>query len=149
MKKFSKTLHGYNPKEVADFFDEVIVQVQKIVKKSEAKDEIIANLQKENEVLHEQIDRYKAMEMTMNQTIVAAQNSGEQIRRIAKQEGDMIISEARSNANRIISDALLRAEKTEFESARLRKNISISKRKLHDDVQTVLEMIDNIEILDI
>ena len=68
--------------------------------------------------------------MTMNQTIVAAQNSGEQIRRIAKQEGDMIISEARSNANRIISDALLRAEKTEFESARLRKNISISKRKL-------------------
>ncbi len=149
MKKFGRTLHGYNPKEVAACFDEIIKQVNIIIKKSEAKDEIIANLQKENQVMHEQVDRYKSMEMTMNQAIVAAQNSGEQIRRIAKQEGDMIISEARSNANRIISDALLRAEKTEFESARLRKNTSISKRKLHDDVQTLLEMIDNIEILDI
>lgn len=149
MEKFSKTLHGYNPREVNIFLDDVIVQVDKMVKKLETRDIAILKLQKENQALLEQIERYRAVEATMNKTIVVAQDSGEQIRRIAKQESDIILNEARSNANRIVSDALIRAEKAEFDTARLKKNISISKKKLRNDIESILDMVDDIEVLDI
>ncbi|MDD2203601.1 MAG: DivIVA domain-containing protein [Bacilli bacterium] len=149
MEKFNKTLHGYNPKEVNAFLDEVILQVDKMVAELKAKDVAVVNLQKEKGVLIEQINRYKSMETTMNKTIVAAQDSSEQIRRIAKQESDIIINEARGNANRIVSDALLRAEKTEYEAAQLRKNISVFKRKLRSVIESQLEVVDEIETLDL
>ncbi len=149
MKKFGKTLHGYSPKEVNAFLDEVIVQVDKMVNELKNKDMTIVNLQKEKNELIEQINRYQSIEATMNKTIVAAQDSGEQIRRIAKQESDIILNEARSNANRIVSDALLRAERTEFEAAQLRKNISVFKKKLRGLIESQLEVVDEIEILEL
>lgn len=149
MEKFNKTLHGYNPKEVNAFLDEVIVQVEKMVSDLKEREAAIVELQKDRSILLEQINRYKAIETTMNKTIVAAQDSSEQIRRIAKQESEIIIGEARSNANRIIGDALLRAEKTEFEAARIRKNISVFKRKLRSVIESQLEVVDEIETLDL
>jgi cell division initiation protein len=149
MEKFNKTLHGYNPKEVNAFLDDVIIQVDKMVRELKTKDEEVFNLKKENNSLNEQINRYKMIESTMNKTIVAAQDSGDQIRRIAKQESDMIMNEARSNANRIISDSLIRAEKVEFDAARLRKNISLFKKKLRSVIESQLEVVDEIEVLDI
>jgi cell division initiation protein len=149
MEKFNKTLHGYNPKEVNAFLDEVIIQVDKMVKELKVKDEEVLQLKKENGMLYEQINRYKAIESTMNKTIVAAQDSGEQIRRIAKQESDIILNEARGNANRIVSDALIRAEKVEYDAARLRKNISVFKRKFRAIIESQLEVVDEIEVLDL
>lgn len=149
MEKFSKTLHGYNPREVNAFLDDVIMQVEKMVAELKAKDVEVINLQREKGILLEQVNRYRAVEATMNKTIVAAQDSGEQIRRIAKQESDIILSEARTNANRIVSDALLRAEKTEFEAAQLKKNITVFKKKLRTIIESQLEVVDDIETLDL
>lgn len=149
MEKFNKTLHGYNPKEVNAFLDNVIMQVDKMVTELKTKDSLVVNLQKEKMVLTEQISRYKSVETIMNKTIVAAQDSSEQIRRIAKQESDIIVGEARNNANRIVSDALLRAERTEFEAAQLRKNINVFKRKLRSVIESQLEVVDEIETLDL
>lgn len=149
MEKFKKTLHGYNPKEVNAFLDDIIVQVDKMVAELRAKEEIIVGLQTEKSTLIGQINRYREMEVTMNRTIVSAQDSSEHIRRIAKQESDMIIGEARNNANRIVSDALLRAERTEYEVSQIRKNISIFKRKLRSVIESQLEVVDEIETLDL
>lgn len=149
MEKFNIIRHGYDPKEVNAFLDNVIAQVDKIVSDLKEKNNLITNLQKDNGTLLEQVNRYKLIEETMNKTIVAAQDSGEQIRRIAKQESDIIISEARNNANRIVSDALVRAEKQEFETAQLRKNIVIFKRRLHSTLEAIEAQVDDIETLDI
>jgi cell division initiation protein len=120
-----------------------------MVNELKTKDMVYINLQKKYDAAIEQLERYKSMEAVMNKTIVAAQDSGEQIRRIAKQESDMILSEARSNANRIVGDALVRAEKAEFETAQLRKNVSVAKKKLRNDVQSIVDMVDDIEVLDL
>ncbi len=149
MKKFSKTLRGYNPDEVNAFLDEIISQVEKMVVEIKTKDkQIIEHIQEKN-MLNEHISRYKASEETMNKTIVAAQDSGEHIRRLAKQESELIINEARKNANRIVNDALLRAEKMEYETNNMRKNVSTFKKRLRGIVESQLEIIDDIEILDI
>lgn len=156
MEKFSKTLHGYNPKEVNAFLDEVIIHVDKLVKEKnflvkeiKEKDLLVSELNSDKKELLDHIARYQNIEMTMNKAIVAAQDSGEQIRQIARQERDMIINEARSNANRIVSDALIRAEKTEIETVQLRKNITVFKRRLRSIIESQLEVVDDIETLDL
>lgn len=149
MEKFKMKLHGYNPKEVNAFLDDVIKQVDKMVSEIKNNQVTIANLQNEKNVLTEQINRYKAIELTMNRALSSAQDSGEQIRRIAKQESEMIIKEARNNANRIVSDSLIRAQKAEYEAAQLRKNVTVFKRKLRSVIESQLDMVDDIETLDI
>jgi cell division initiation protein len=163
VQKFNKTLRGYDPKEVNAFIDEVINQVEEMVSEIKEKEKEISSLKEQiknydqlennlNNKMKEQkeiIDRYKSMELTLNQTIVTAQDSGEQIRRLAKQESDIIISDARKNSNRIVNDALIRAEKIEFEVDNLRKNMKVFKNKLRGILQSQLDMVDDIEILDI
>ncbi|MGI6329845.1 MAG: DivIVA domain-containing protein [Bacilli bacterium] len=149
MKKFNKTLRGYNPEEVNAFLDEVIGRVEKMVIERRKNEKQMRELLSKVSNLEEQINRYKALEGTMNQTIVAAQDSGEQIRRLAKQERDMVVNEARKNANRIINEALMRSEKIEYQTSIMRKNISLFKKRLRGVIENQLEMIDDIEILEI
>ena len=149
MEKFNKTLRGYNPKEVNAFLDEVIGQVEQMVAEIKQKDKQLLENKAHILKLEEQLNRYKSIEKTLNTTIVAAQDSSEQIRRLAKQESEMIVSEARKNANRIVNEALLRAEKTEHEANAVRKNVSVFKRKLRGIIETQLELVDDIEILDL
>lgn len=149
MQKFNKTLRGYDPKEVNAFIDDVISRVEKLVLEKKDQEEQTLKLKQEVQDLTKQVERYKMIEMTLNKTIVAAQDSGEQIRRIAKQESELIIKEARDNANRIINEALLRAEKTEYQTNLMRKNINVFKRRLRNMITAQLEVIDDIEVLDI
>ncbi|MDD3048446.1 MAG: DivIVA domain-containing protein [Bacilli bacterium] len=145
MDKFNKTLRGYNPVEVNAFLDEVIGQVEKLVSDRKAKDAKFVEMEKLISDLQEQVERYKAVEITLNKTIVAAQDSGEHIRRIARQESDMIVNEARKNSNRIINDSLLRAEKIEYESLNLQRNMSLFKKRLRGIIESQLELVDEID----
>jgi len=148
MEKFSMKVHGYDPKEVNAFLDDVIAQFDKMISELKNNREKISTIEKDKEILTEQINRYRALELTMNKTISAAQDSGEQIRRIAKQESDMIITDARNNANRIVGDALLRAEKAEYEAMKLQRNVSLFKKKLRNVIEAQLEMVEDIEKVD-
>ena len=77
-----------------------------------------------------------------------AENTGEHIRRVAKQERDLILEEARKNASIIINDALVRSEKIEYEASLLRKNIIMFKRKRRNNLEEQLKMIDDIEVIE-
>ena len=138
MQKIKRTLRGYDPKEVNTFLDDVIGQVEKMVLEKKDRDDQITKLKANITNLSAQIERYKMIEMTLNKTIVAAQDSGEQIRRMAKQESELIINEARKNANRIINEALLRAEKTEYQTNLITPEILKDAIANHDDVKLLI-----------
>lgn len=142
MQKFKTTLRGYDPRAVNAFVDDVIKQVEQMILEKKDYLEQIAKL--EMEVKH-----YQTLERSLNQTIIAAQETGEQLRRIVKQESRLIHEEARKNANRIVNDALLRAEKIETQTNLMRKNISVFKHRLRNVIAAQMEMIDEIEILDL
>ena len=126
MKKFSRSINGYNINEVNSFIDDIIKKVENIIKEEEnIKKELILKDNKINE-LEKEIEHYKLLEKELNTSIYTAKESGDYIKRLAKTERDAIIMDARKNANRIISDALMRAEKTEFNAQLLKKNIDFS-----------------------
>lgn len=149
MEKFSKTLNGYNPKEVNAFLDDVIMKIEHMVTNIKKKELEIIELKSQITTAQEQINRYKDIETTLNKTILAAQDSGEQIRRIARHESEIIINDARNNANRIINDALIKSEKAEYEVQLMRRNANVFKKRLRGIIESQLELIDDIEILEI
>ena len=154
MKTFSRTLHGYNPDEVNNFFDEIISHVEKIVESNKQKNVQIKKLQEEldkikpNEDVIRKAQKFDELSSTLNKAIVMAEETGEHIRRVAREERDLMLEEAKKNASIIISDALRRSEKIEYEGALLRKNIASFKRKLRANLEEQLKMVDEIEILE-
>ena len=154
MQKFSRTLHGYNPDEVNSFLDDVISQVESMIESNRQKNEEIMLLKNQlskmklDEAYVEKGKKFDELETTLNKAIVMAENAGEHIRRVAKQERDLILEEAKKNASIIINDALVRSEKIEYQATLLRRNIIMFKRKLKINLQEQLKLVDEIEVLD-
>lgn len=155
MEKFTRTSQGYDPVEVNRFLDNVIKQVDKMVKLIKQKDEAILlrdqkilALQKsisETDKMRDKIAQYERMENTLNRAIIMAQKTSDQIKSNAYRESEMLIENAKKNANRIVNEALMQAEKAEIEANNIRRNIVVYKRKLKDLLQAQLDMIEDIE----
>lgn len=155
MEKFTRTMRGYDPSEVNRFLDNVIKQVDKMVKLIKEKDaaikvrdQKIMELNRriaETNKLRDKIAQYERMEATLNRAIVMSQKTSDQIKSNAYRESEFIIDNAKKNASRIVNEALLEAEKAEVEASRIRRNIVVYKRKLKDLLQAQLSMIEDIE----
>ena len=155
MEKFSRVLRGYDPDEVNAFLDQIIKQVEVMVGEIKAKDAKIASLKEQvsgmseeiNNVDHlkEKLAQYERIEGTLNRAIIMAQKTSDQIKSTAHRESEILLDEAKKNASRIVNEALLKAEKTEAETAMLRRNINTFKRKLKDIIESQLEIVEDIE----
>lgn len=131
----------YSAKEVNDFLDKVIVNVNKMIKSSKEKDEIIKELSEQNLELQKIIKLNETEKKELEGKVVYYSDKA----KYATSERELILQEARKNADRIVNDALLRAERTEIEAMNLRRNIRIFKRRLKDIVYHQLEVIEDIE----
>ena len=142
MKKFNKEFNGYNKQEVNAFLNDVITQTEKVLAKLERQQVEINSLK--NEIIH-----YQDIERSLNLALNNAQEVGENIRKMAKNEAKIIVDEANRNANRIVNDALIRSEKIEMKTQNAERNLRIFKNKLKNIVEQQLEVVEEIEILEI
>lgn len=143
MDKFHYEANGYSKAEVNKFIDDVITQTEAIVKKVKAQQVEINNLK-------EELVKYRSMEDSMKKSLLSAEETGNNIRHQAIEEGKLIVSDAKRNASRIVNDALIRAEKIEAKADILERNVKIFKKKLKlivDQQLAVVEEIDEIEII--
>lgn len=142
MEKFSYEANGYNRNQVNQFVEEVITQTEGIIKRCKEQKNEIENLRQE-------LEHYKNIETSLKDAIIRAEEAGDNIKRMAREESEMIVTDAKHNASRIVNDALLKAEKIEVQSERLQNNIKIFKRKLKLIVEQQMEVVDEIEVLDL
>ena len=142
MEQFGKQLRGYNPREVTKFVDDVILEVSNLNNEIAKRDERISTLEDE-------LVRYQSIENTLNKALIAAQNTADQIKSLARQEGELIVEESRKSSSRIINEALMKAEKLDYESTLVKKNIIIFKNRLRGIVEGQLEIIDDIDKIDL
>lgn len=142
MKKFNREFNGYNKKEVNAFLNDVIVETEKMIKKVRAQQDEITELKKE-------IIRYKEIERSLTLSLNNAEQMGEHVRRMAREESRAIIEDARRNASRIVNDALIKNEKLELKRQQTERNLRVFKNKLRAIVEQQLEVVDEIETLEI
>ncbi len=104
-KRFSKQMmNGYNVEDVDDFLDELVEDYGKNYKElAESNDKI--------EKLTNELEHYKNIEATLQNTLVMAQSTADEVKNVAKQQADQILSEAKSQADEIIKNSKVTAQK--------------------------------------
>lgn len=142
MEKFSYETNGYNRDEVNKFINDVIVQTENIVSRCKRQRDEIESLKKE-------LEHYRNLEKSLNMAILKAEETGDNIKRMARNEAEMIIGDAKGNASRIVNESLLRAEKIENRADILERNLKIFKRKLRIIVEQQMAVVDEIEVLEL
>ncbi len=138
MRQFNTTLNGYDKQEVNSFVEEVTNEYESVLNKLKAKE-------LEIKALKERLEYYKTLETTLNTAVLVAEDSSNQIKKIAKEEAKLIIDQAKKNASHIINDALIKAEKTELEADQLRRSLKIYKSRIKATIEEQLTMVDDVD----
>ena len=142
MKRLTITHEGYNIKEVNRFIDVVIKRLEKLNNDNSL-------LQMKISSLEEELKKEKVSEAKVSEAILAAQQTSDRIKSLAREEANMIVEEARNNANSIIHEALLNAEKTENVAMILKKNITVYKNRVKNIIKSQLEIADDLDKYDL
>lgn len=137
-KKFSKQMmNGYSVEEVDDFLDELTADYGKNYKE-------ITELKAKVEELTKSMEYYKTIESTLQNTLVMAQSTAEDVKNVAKQQADQIISEARGSAQKQVDelDNQIMNKKRELDD--IKKQFDIYKAKMESLLISQLELIKDI-----
>lgn len=142
MEKFSYEANGYNRSEVNQFISDVIKETEGIITRVKTQNNEIESLKKE-------LEHYKNLEDTLKSAIMKAEETGDNIKRMAREESELIVTDAKHNASRIVNEALLKAEKIENNAEILEKNMKIFKRKLKLIMEQQMAVVEEIEVLEL
>jgi cell division initiation protein len=101
IQHFSKKLRGYDPDEVKRFLEAVSEDFQEIIKENNTLKEKLIKSQRDTQ-------NYKDKEKMIQDTLEAAQQASEGLKKNALKEKDIIIAEAKIRAEKILTEANLR-----------------------------------------
>jgi len=113
-KEFGHSLRGYNEEQVDAFLDEVADEFERLFKEN-------IDLSERLDVAGERVRTYQAMEATLQNTMVAATRSAEEIQAKARAEAEMTVRDAELKAKEIIHNALQQKQKVANELIRIKQ----------------------------
>lgn len=132
-KEFGKGVRGYNIKEVETFLDEIISDYEKLYKENiELKDKMT--------LLNERIKHYTNLEETLQNTLVVAQKTAEEVNINAKEKYDNTIKEAEIKSREIVDEANNKVLSINQEYEDVKKEMTLFKMKFKTLLRSQLEM---------
>jgi cell division initiation protein len=97
-KDFSSSLSGYNKSDVNQFMKEILVSYERMNKENiEMKDKL--------NMLNDGIQYYKTIETTLQNTLLLAEKTSEEVKAAARSKAESIEKEAEINAARLMTEA--------------------------------------------
>lgn len=137
-KKFSKQMmNGYSVEEVDEFLDDLTACYEKIYKANNESQDKIAELQ-------DKLEHYKNIEGTLNNTLIMAQSTAENIKNVAKQQADQIIRDAETDARQSLSSLEQQISLKKKDLDDLQKQFDVYKAKMESLLISQLELIKDI-----
>ncbi len=124
MNNFSYEANGYNKKEVNDFIDNVIVNIEKLVEKCN-------DYEKKLKVLTNELNGYKNKEKELGESLIKATEISHTIRENALKERDLLIQRASEEKELILNNAYQELKNIELKRLTIIQNIEIYKEKLN------------------
>ena len=137
MRRFSIVNNGYNIEEVNQFIDVVIKKLEQL---SEDNNNYLMQL----EALKKQSSQNADVKVA--KALIAAQETTDKMKELARTEADLIIKEAKDNASAIVHEALISAQKTEQELETLKKSYSVYKTKMETLIKGQLSLLEKSNI---
>lgn len=137
-KKFSKQMmNGYSVEEVDDFLDDLTVDYTKNYKEA-------TELKAKVEELTKELERYKNIEETLQNTLVMAQKTADDVKNVAKKQADQIINEAHGEAKKQASNLENEIIVKKKELDDVKKQFDIYKAKMESLLISQLELLKDI-----
>ena len=137
-KRFSKQMvNGYSVEEVDDFLDELTADYSKNYKE-------VNELRAKVEELNNSLVQYKTIESTLQNTLVMAQSTAEEVKNVAKQKADQIVHEAKANAQKQVDEINNEIIMKQKELEDVKKQFDIYKAKMESLLISQLELLKDV-----
>ena len=137
-KRFSrKRMNGYSVEEVDDFLDELAIDYSKNYKE-------VSELSAKVEELTKDLAHYKTIEDTLQNTLVMAQSTAEETKKLAKQQADQIIAEAQVTAQKEVDELRQEIKMKQIELDDIKKQFDIYKAKMESLLISQLELLKDV-----
>lgn len=133
-KEFKRGFRGYSEEEVDDFLDQVIKDYEQLYREN-------IELKENMERLDSKLEHFQHMETTLNNTLVIAQETAEEVKLNAKKETDLMLKEAEIRAKNLIDDAMTKVRRMTGEYEELKKQSQIYRTRMCTLVQAQLDML--------
>ncbi len=134
-KRFSKQIvNGYNVEEVDEFLDELTEAYENLYKEVPKLKTKIADLEKNSL-------KYKTIEDTLQNTLIMAQTTAEDVKKVANQQAEQIINEAKVIAQRKAEELNIQVIDKNKELSEMKKHFEIYKAKMESLLIAQLELI--------
>ena len=135
---FTKAVRGYNPTEVDEYIEFLIDKYTQLYKEN-------AELREQVKQLDKAIEQYRAMEETLQKSIVLAQTAAEDIKKNAAEKANVIINEAQTKSESMHSQIDQDIQSKRNELASLQAEVTGYKSRIKGICGGLLEMLDKLE----
>lgn len=112
-KEFTHSLRGYNEEQVDRFLDEVADEFERLFKEN-------ISLSEKLDAAQARLNEFEMQRNTINNTLMAAQRSADEIAAKATNEADAVVRDAEMKAKEIIHNALSKKQQVAGELIRIK-----------------------------
>lgn len=138
-KEFKKVFRGYDIDEVDEFLDQLVEDYEKIYKEN-------INLKESIVGLEDKISHYSNIEATLQNTLLLAQTTADQVKENSKKEIEILIKDANDNAANIIRKAEDRVMDINKEYERIKQDYMTFKTRFKALLEAQVESLTNTDI---
>ena len=113
-REFKKSFRGYRPKDVDAYLNRVLKDYEQLYRQN-------LDLQEQVQELQEKLNRYTSIEHTLQETLVLAQQTAEEVKKNGEKEAALLLEQARLQGENMIRAAAEAVQELRSECARLRQ----------------------------
>jgi cell division initiation protein len=129
-----KSVFGFSEHGINDLLDRVIDDYDAYIREN-------ADLKDKVALLNEALQHYKTIEESLQNTLIMAQQTSEDIKKNAHEKAGIIIQEAEMRAQKYITDANQEVIKIKFEYEDMRKRLHVFKSKAETLLLSQMEVL--------
>jgi cell division initiation protein len=140
-KEFRHSIRGYSEEEVDQFLDEVADEFERLFKEN-------IDLTEKAEALQSKVNDFEMQRQTINNTLVTAQRSADDIVARANAEAEGIVDHANVRAKEIVNDALAKKQQVRGELLRIKQAEEEFRERYRALLESNLKSITAVELSD-
>jgi cell division initiation protein len=137
-KEFRKGVRGYNTEEVNRFLESVSKEFEEVFSEN-------FELREKVQRTEAELKQYKQLESTLQQTMVFAQQTAEDVKQVARQEAELLVKEAEQEKEKRLAEAQKKWEQVNEEIEELQKRREMIRTQLKSFLRAQLDLADAFE----
>lgn len=134
---FKRSLLGYNQFQVDDVLEKIVEDMSAYIKENNRLKEKLQDVQ-------DKLNYYKGIEQSLQNSLVVAQKTSDEIVQNAKKNAENIIKEAELSATKIIENANQEVLNIRFEYERLQREVEAYRIKVESIIKAQLKSLQSL-----